>query len=50
MVRTAQAMPSEVPVLRSTVDPGGAAAARNRAAHTELVADLKARLATAARG
>jgi 3-methylcrotonyl-CoA carboxylase beta subunit len=50
MVPTAQAMPSEVPVLRSSIDPGSEAASRNRAAHTELVADLRARLATAALG
>jgi 3-methylcrotonyl-CoA carboxylase beta subunit len=50
MLRTAQAAPGEVPVLRSSVDPASETAVRNRAAHAELVADLRARLATAALG
>ena len=37
-------------MLRSAVDPGGAAFARNTDAHRALVADLRSTLATAARG
>ncbi|HEY3684611.1 MAG TPA: carboxyl transferase domain-containing protein [Streptosporangiaceae bacterium] len=40
----------DAPVLRSTVDPSGEAAARNAEAHTALVAELRGHLATAARG
>jgi 3-methylcrotonyl-CoA carboxylase beta subunit len=38
------------PVVRSTADPGSAQFARNDAAHRALVADLRARLATARLG
>ncbi|TQJ02495.1 3-methylcrotonyl-CoA carboxylase beta subunit [Amycolatopsis cihanbeyliensis] len=38
------------PVLASSADPGTEAYARNQAAHTELVADLRARLALARQG
>jgi 3-methylcrotonyl-CoA carboxylase beta subunit len=41
---------SDAPVLRSAVDPGGSAFAGTAQAHRALVADLREKLATAARG
>src|SRR6185295_11819251 len=41
---------ADTPVLRSAVDPGDASFARNAQAHRALVADLREKLATAARG
>ena len=40
----------DTPVLRSAVDPASAAFARTAQAHRDLAADLRERLATAARG